>query len=55
LALCGTIPVPYKGNTYNIPVEINFFDGYPNTAPLAKVVPTENMLIKESEYVKANG
>eukprot|EP01122_Echinamoeba_exundans_P004834 TRINITY_DN15058_c0_g1_i1.p1 TRINITY_DN15058_c0_g1~~TRINITY_DN15058_c0_g1_i1.p1 ORF type:complete len:515 (+),score=81.49 TRINITY_DN15058_c0_g1_i1:40-1584(+) len=45
LFLGGTIPVQYKGNTYNIPVSIWFPEGYPYEAPMIYVNPTQNMII----------
>jgi ESCRT-I complex subunit TSG101 len=45
LFLGGTIPVQYKGNTYNIPVSIWFPEGYPYEAPLIYVNPTQNMIV----------
>lgn len=55
LCLNGTIPVPYKGSVYNIPVRIIYPDTYPNIAPIARVIPTANMVIRPSEYVEEDG
>ena len=51
----GTIPVPYKGQTYNIPVEFTLTQKYPHEAPVAKVKPTPEMKIKVSKNVDASG
>lgn len=51
----GTIPVPYKGVVYNIPVCIWLMDTHPQNAPLCFVKPTPDMSIKVSKYVDLNG
>ncbi|PAV56839.1 hypothetical protein WR25_09657 [Diploscapter pachys] len=53
--LSGTIPVPYKGNTYNIPVCVYLYDTHPYYAPVCYVRPTNSMVIKESEHVNKEG
>lgn len=55
LNLHGTIPVEYKGSTYNIPVCLWFLHEYPNTAPMGFVVPTKDMQLKVSNYVDHTG
>lgn len=55
ICLSGTIPMPYKGNTYNIPVNIWVHGDYPNQAPIVLVTPTREMQIKPSRIVDANG
>ncbi|XP_071488150.1 tumor susceptibility gene 101 protein-like [Diadema antillarum] len=55
LCVDGTIPVLYKGNTYNIPVCIWILESHPHNPPLCFVRPTHNMLIKPSKHVDANG
>lgn len=55
LCIEGTIPVYYKGNTYNIPVCIWLMDTHPDNPPLCFVKPTPDMLIKPSKYVDNNG
>jgi hypothetical protein len=39
--LNGTIPVDYRGNSYNIPVCFWLLHDYPNSAPMAYVKPTQ--------------
>ncbi|KAL7302368.1 hypothetical protein TKK_0005028 [Trichogramma kaykai] len=53
--LQGTIPVPFKGNTYHIPICIWLMDTHPNNAPMCYVTPTPEMNIKVSNYVDHNG
>uniref|UniRef100_A0A182Q067 UEV domain-containing protein n=1 Tax=Anopheles farauti TaxID=69004 RepID=A0A182Q067_9DIPT len=55
LNLHGTIPVKYKGNTYNIPICIWLMDTHPKNAPICYVKPTSDMRIKMSAYVDLNG
>ncbi|VDN19407.1 unnamed protein product, partial [Gongylonema pulchrum] len=47
--LKGTIPVVYKGNTYNIPVALYLWDTHPYYAPICYVCPTPSMMLKESK------
>ncbi|XP_071975062.1 tumor susceptibility gene 101 protein-like [Engystomops pustulosus] len=55
LSLAGTIPVPYKGNTYNIPICLWLLDTYPYIPPICFVKPASTMSIKTGKYVDANG
>ncbi|XP_072034170.1 tumor susceptibility gene 101 protein-like [Amphiura filiformis] len=55
LCLEGTIPIQFKGNTYNIPIHAWLMDTHPDNAPLCFVVPTPDMLIKPSVNVDGNG
>lgn len=55
ICLGGTIPMPYKGATYNIPVNIWMHQDYPNQAPIVMVTPTKDMQIKPSRLVDNNG
>jgi len=55
LHLQGTIPVPYKGQTYNIPISLWLLDTHPYHAPLAFVKPTPDMQVKVSKHVDAAG
>ena len=45
LCLNGTVICQYKGNKYNIPIEINLHQNHPFQSPTAKVKPTSNMYI----------
>ncbi len=47
----GTIPVTYRGNTYNIPVCFWLTPEYPESAPIAFVRPTPDMQVKASAGV----
>ncbi|KAK3097597.1 hypothetical protein FSP39_011280 [Pinctada imbricata] len=53
--LDGTIPVMYKGNTYNIPICIWILDTHPYNPPMVFVKPTNTMQIKQGRNVDANG
>lgn len=55
LALVGTIPVTYRGTTYNIPVAIYVPDNYPYSAPICYVKPTPDMTVKQSRHVDGSG
>jgi len=55
ICLEGTIPVPYRGASYNIPISIFVLDTHPNHAPICYVRPTAEMQIKVSENVDRNG
>ena len=39
----GTIPVPYRGSSYNIPISIFVLDTHPTHAPICYVRPTSEM------------
>lgn len=53
--LDGTIPVNYKGMTYNIPVCIWLLDTHPYNSPMCYVKPTSYMQIKVSRHVDQTG
>ncbi|XP_066582470.1 tumor susceptibility gene 101 protein [Prorops nasuta] len=55
VSLKGTIPVTFKGTSYNIPICIWLMDTHPNNAPMCYVKPTSDMSIKVSIYVDHNG
>ncbi|KAL5011153.1 hypothetical protein ScPMuIL_013458 [Solemya velum] len=55
LSLDGTIPVNYKGSTYNIPICIWILDTHPYNPPMVYVKPTSTMQIKQGRNVDANG
>ena len=55
LELIGTIPVPYAGVIYQIPIKIEIPVDYPNYPPLLIVTPRSDMIIKASEYVREDG
>ncbi|OMP09157.1 hypothetical protein CCACVL1_00184 [Corchorus capsularis] len=42
----GTIPMPYQGVTYNIPIIIWLMESYPRHPPVVYVNPTRDMIIK---------
>ena len=43
ICLEGTIPVPYRGSSYNIPISIFVLDTHPTHAPICYVRPTSGM------------
>ena len=53
LHLVGTIPVPYKGLTYNIPISVTLLSYYPYIAPFVFVKPTADQQIKVSKHVRS--
>ena len=55
VTMAGTIQVPYRGNTYNIPVAIYLPLTYPLSSPICFVKPTDDMLIKPSRIVDDTG
>lgn len=55
LTLSGTIPVNYRGTTYNIPVALYIPENYPYSPPLCYVKPTPDMTIKQSKHVDGSG
>ncbi|KAF3202980.1 hypothetical protein TWF191_002833 [Orbilia oligospora] len=57
LLLCihGTLPVAFRGATYNIPLNIWVPHQYPNTPPTVMVVPGKNMGIRPTNHVDTNG
>ncbi|XP_039610271.1 E3 ubiquitin-protein ligase lubel-like isoform X2 [Polypterus senegalus] len=55
LNMSGTIPVEYKGETYNIPICIWLHNTHPSHPPKCFVKPTSNMTINVGKYVDHNG
>ena len=53
--LNGTIPVSFRGTTYNIPVAIWIQEPHPQTPPLCFVRPTNTMQVRQGKHVDANG
>ena len=51
----GTIPVEFKGKSYNIPIQFVYKDGFPHVAPLMKLNPTENMKVEPTQFVAPDG
>jgi len=50
----GTLPIQYKGATYNIPITLYVVPGYPRQPPLAYVTPTADMAIKPNHQHVGN-
>ncbi|KAJ6257958.1 hypothetical protein Dda_7748 [Drechslerella dactyloides] len=57
LLLCvhGTIPVSFRGSTYNIPLNVWVPHQYPATPPTVMVVPGKSMGIRPTNHVDTNG
>ncbi|KAL7269036.1 Suppressor protein stp22 of temperature-sensitive alpha-factor receptor and arginine permease [Rhizina undulata] len=55
LHLFGTIPVAFRGSSYNIPVSIWIPHQYPKRAPMVFVTPSRDMLIRPGNHVDASG
>ena len=55
LSLEGTIAVPHKGRTYNIPISVTLPRTYPFQAPRVRVKPTEIMQVKAGKHVDPDG
>jgi ESCRT-I complex subunit TSG101 len=55
VTLTGTVPVNFKNNRYNIPVQLFLSDSHPYEPPLVYVRPTAEMNINVSETVDSNG
>ena len=52
--LTGTIPVPYRGNTYNIPICLWLLDTYSYNPPICFVKSTSSMTIKTGKHEDSN-
>ena len=53
----GTIPVPYRGQNFNIPISFYLLDTYPYHGPLCYVKPTPDMQVikgEEEDHEKSN-
>ncbi|EWC46609.1 hypothetical protein DRE_04096 [Drechslerella stenobrocha 248] len=55
LCLHGTLPVSFRGATYNIPLNIWVPHQYPAVPPTVLVVPGKNMGIRPTNHVDTNG
>ncbi|CAO1634521.1 unnamed protein product [Parajaminaea phylloscopi] len=55
LHLKGTLPITFRGSTYNIPVQIWIPRAYPREAPTGYVVPTRDMLVRKTSDVDLDG
>ncbi|BEI83554.1 hypothetical protein CcaverHIS002_0401580 [Cutaneotrichosporon cavernicola] len=55
LLLHGTLPINYRGATYQIPVHVWVPHEYPRRAPMTFVVPTAGMGVRKSREVDPGG
>lgn len=53
--LHGTLPINYRGATYQIPLNVWIPHDYPRTPPLAFVVPTKEMGVRKGREVEPGG
>jgi len=51
----GTVPINFRGQQYNIPVNIWLHRNYPLSPPTNFVIPTTTMIVKPSKHVDSNG
>jgi len=55
LLLDGTLPVPFRGQVYHIPVHVWIPRAYPAEAPIVYVTPTQNMVVCRGSCVGPDG
>ncbi|CAH7685996.1 UEV domain-containing protein [Phakopsora pachyrhizi] len=55
ICLSGTIPVEYRGSSYNIPIEIWIPHEFPIEQPVLFVTPTKDMIIRRGSHVEPGG
>ncbi len=55
LLLHGTLPISYRGATYQIPLHVWVPYSYPRDPPMAFVVPTKEMGVRKGREVEPSG
>ncbi|WFD23947.1 suppressor protein stp22 of temperature-sensitive alpha-factor receptor and arginine permease [Malassezia equina] len=55
LLLDGTLPVPFRGQVYHIPVHVWIPRAYPAEAPMVFVTPTQDMVVCRGSCVGPDG
>lgn len=55
LNLSGTVPVTFRGATYNFPISLWIPHAYPQEAPMTYVTPTEGMMVRAGQHVDPQG
>lgn len=45
----------YRNSTFNVPIQIVYYEGYPMKPPVVQVTPTPDMVIKANEFVREDG
>jgi ESCRT-I complex subunit TSG101 len=55
LLIHGTLPINYRGSTYQIPLHVWVPHDYPRNPPLAFVVPTKEMGVRKGREVEPSG
>ncbi|KAI9329005.1 UEV domain-containing protein, partial [Zopfochytrium polystomum] len=53
--LYGTIPISFRGSTYNIPIAVWLPYSYPRHPPFCFVTPTATMLVRQGKHVDLSG
>ena len=53
--LLGTLPVIFRGSTYNIPISIWVPHQYPSQPPIAFITPAKDMMIRPGNHVDLAG
>ncbi|PCG95793.1 Steadiness box [Penicillium occitanis (nom. inval.)] len=55
LHLVGTLPVSFRGSSYNIPIDTWIPSTYPLEAPIVYVTPTPDMVVRSGQHVTLEG
>ncbi|KAH8694951.1 UEV domain-containing protein, partial [Talaromyces proteolyticus] len=55
LHLVGTLPVPFRGAVYNIPIDIWIPNVYPLEPPIVYVTPAADMVVRSGQHVTLEG
>ena len=55
LLLYGTLPITYRGATYQIPIHLWIPHDYPRNPPMSYVVPTKEMGVRKGREVEPGG
>ncbi|KEY68254.1 hypothetical protein S7711_04785 [Stachybotrys chartarum IBT 7711] len=55
LHITGTLPVPFRGNTYRFPISVWVPYAYPREPPLVYVIPTQTMTVRPGQHVDPQG
>lgn len=55
LQLSGTIPVPFRGQTFAFPMAIWVPHAYPLEPPMVYVTPSQDMIVRPGQHVSGDG
>jgi ESCRT-I complex subunit TSG101 len=53
--LNGTLPVQFRGETYQFPISLWVPQNYPREGPMVYVTPSQGMVIRPGQHVYNNG